>query len=72
MTAPALRRLSITGLLLLRDGVALQLQPVGGGKALLVDIDLHGDRHARERADVFAPRDRGIDGGRLRQHVVGR
>ena len=31
------------------DDVALQLQPVGGGKALLVDIDLYRNRHARQR-----------------------
>ena len=54
----------------LRDGVALQLQPVGGGKAFLVDIDLHRDRHAAERAGVFAAPDGGIDGGSLRQHVL--
>ena len=54
----------------LGDGVALQLQPVGGGKAFLVDIDLHRDRHAAERTGVFAARDGGIDGGSLRQHVL--
>ena len=70
MTAPALRRLSITGLLLVRDDVALQLEAVGGGKAFLIDIDLDGDRHARQRTDVFAARDRRIDGRGLRQHIV--
>ena len=69
MTAPALLKLSITGLLLRRDRVALQFQPVGVGKALLVDIDFHRDRHAGERADVLVARDRGIDGCGLRQHV---
>ena len=42
------------GIIALRDGVALQLEPVGGGKAFLVDIDLHRDRHAAEGTCVFA------------------
>ena len=53
-----------------RDGVALQLQPVGGGKAFLVDIDLHRNGHAAERSGVFAAPDGGIDGGSLRQDVL--
>ena len=53
----------------LRDHVALQLQPVGGGKAFLVDIDLDRDRHAAKRTGILAARDRGIDGRGLRQHV---
>jgi hypothetical protein len=55
----------------LGDGVALQLEPVGGGKAFLVDIDLHRHRYATKRAGVLAAPDRGIDGGSLRQHVLG-
>jgi hypothetical protein len=54
----------------LGDGIALQLEPVGGGKARLVDIDLHRDRHAAERSGVFAAPDGGIDGGSLRQDVL--
>ena len=53
----------------LRDDIALQLEAVGGGKAFLVDIDLHRNRHARERPGVLAAPDRGVDGGRLRQHL---
>ena len=53
----------------LRDGIALQLEAVGGGKAFLIDIDLDGNRHPRQRAHIIAARDRGIDGGGLRQHV---
>ena len=40
-------------------------------KPCLVDIGLHGDRHARKRTQVLVARDRGIDGSGLRQHVVG-
>ncbi len=58
------------GVVALCNGVALQLQPVGGGKAFLVDIDLHRNRHAAERSGVFTAPDGGIDGGSLRQHVL--
>jgi hypothetical protein len=53
------------------DRVALQRQAIGGGKAFLVDIDLHRDRHAREYTGILTPRDRGVDGRRLLHHIVG-
>ena len=53
----------------LRDDIALQLEAVGGGKAFLVDIDLHRDGHAGQRPGILAARDRRIDGGGLRQHL---
>jgi len=53
----------------LRDHVALQFQAVGGGKTLLVDVDLDGDRHARQRAGIFATRDRRVDAACLRQYI---
>ncbi|MEH2602147.1 hypothetical protein V1277_001524 [Bradyrhizobium sp. AZCC 1588] len=55
----------------LGDRVALQLQPVGGGKTLLVDIDLYRNRHAAQQTGILAARDRGIDGGSLRKNVLG-
>jgi hypothetical protein len=50
--------------------VALQAQPVGRRVTLLVGVHLHGHRHARERAEAFPPRPRGVDRVRLRHHVV--
>ena len=38
------------GAVALRNHLALDFQPVGGGKAFLVDIDLHRDRHAGKNA----------------------
>ena len=51
------------------DDVALKFQAVGSGKPLLIDIDLDGDRHARQRAQVLLRCDRRIDGAGLRQHI---
>ena len=69
MTAPALRRLSITGLLVFAMTSRCSLRPLVVAKPCLVDIDLHRDRHARERPGILAARDRRIDGGGLRQHL---
>ena len=48
------------------DHVALQFKAVGGGKPFLIDIDLDGDRHARQRTQVLVRCDRRIDGAGLR------
>ena len=53
------------------DDIALQLQAVGGGEPFLIDIDLDGQRHARQRTDIFVARDRRIDGPGLRQYIGG-
>jgi hypothetical protein len=55
----------------LGDDIALQLEAIGGGKTDLVYIDLHRHRHAGQCADIFTARDRCVDGGSLRQHVLG-
>ena len=38
-------------------------------KPLLVDVDLEGDRYAGEIGQIFALGDRGVEQGRLREHV---
>ena len=43
------------------NDIALKLEAVGGGEALLIDIDLDSNGHAAERADVFVARDRRVD-----------
>ncbi len=53
------------------NDIALKLEAVGGGETFLIDIDLDGNGHAGERADVFVPRDRRIDGRGLCQHIFG-
>ncbi|ETN82389.1 hypothetical protein NECAME_17732 [Necator americanus] len=45
----------------LRDQILLQTRAVGRGEARLVDVDLRGDGHARERPRVFAARNRRVD-----------
>ena len=57
------------GAVVLCDRTLLELQPVCGGKAGLVDIDLHGDGYAGQYAGILAAGDPGIDRGRLSQHL---
>jgi hypothetical protein len=53
-----------------RDQVALDAQPVRGGEALLVHVDLDGDGHAGHRPGIVAARDRRIHPRRLGQHLL--
>ncbi len=70
MTAPDLRRLSITGLLLFAMASRCSFSPLVVA-SLVVHIDLHRDR-PRARADRdLRHADGDIDGGSLRQHVLG-
>ena len=55
----------------LGDHVLLQRHAIGGGIAGLVHIDLHRDRHAGQRAGVFAARQPLVQGGGLRQRILG-
>ena len=55
----------------LGDHVLLQRHAIGGGIAGLVHVDLHRDRHAGQRAGVFAARQPLVQGGGLRQRILG-
>ena len=60
ITAPAFFRLATTGLSCCATRSCCRRQPVGGGPALLVDIDLHRDGHAGQRPGRLAAGDRRI------------
>jgi hypothetical protein len=47
----------------------LNLQPVSGGKSLLVNIDLHRHGHAGQHAWILAPSDLRIDYSCFREHL---
>ena len=53
-----------------RNHVALQSKTVGGRKPLLIDIGLHGDRHAGQRTHFLVARDRRINSVSLGHHVL--
>ncbi|MNV26827.1 hypothetical protein D3C71_1179530 [compost metagenome] len=46
-----------------RDQVFLQLDPVGGGVARLIDVDLDRDGYAGQDAGIFAARKLRVHGG---------
>lgn len=71
ITAPALRRLSTTGLLTVAITSFCNVTPLVVAKPARVHIDLDRHRHARERAGVFAARQSLVHLGRLRQRILG-
>ena len=48
-------------IVLLRDQILLQAEPIGGGIALLVHIHLDGNGHASKRSGILTTRDHGIN-----------
>ena len=71
MTAPALRRLSITGLLVAAITSRWSLSPLVVAKPSWSILTLTVTGTPASGPDVFPARDRRIDGGGLRQHIVG-
>ena len=66
---PGLAQVVDHGAVAARDHVALDLQTVGGGKTVLVDIDLHRNGNASKAPGILSPRDRRIHLVRLLEHV---
>ena len=65
----SLAQISDHRIILLRNQILLQPEPIGGGIALLIHIYLDGDGHAGERPGILSTRDHGINARGIRERL---